>query len=625
MSVLIVSRDAVMEQRISLNKDVITIGRLEDNDIVLNDGSISRHHAHIERHGGQFIIKDQGSQNGIWVAGARVAQWELQPGVPFVMGVFTATYEQPAAEHISMTPPSVPVPGTTSPAKLFVIDGPVPIRELSLNLPEVIFGRAPSCHIPIDSEAVSRNHARISYKNNQFIISDAGSLNGVFVNGLRVESQPLQHGDEILIGPARFTFSATGEYVAPPPVPEFAPDYGGMQPPAGHAPSAAPPYAPMGTTTAKGSLFARIPKIVWIGGGLGIIIVIILSMLLSGPPKTERPDSTQISAENQQTIQRLLTEAKQYVSANDFQGALDKANAVLTPELDPKNKEALDLQALAQNKLAELAAARAKAEEEAAKKAAQVQALLAEASIAFKAEDLVTSKSKIEEARILDPENLDVKKAYLGTILAMAKVAVKKRDYGSAYEAYNTALQVDPVNEEAKKGRESVAKYEQAVKGREARIRSLFDEAKRSIERGDSIKAYRNLSEVLEMNPKHAQAASLQSQLKGLLDVKAKPLYDEGVRLFNAGQLVEGMRKLNQALEAFPDHAPTVQFMVQARTKCRNEAQAAFKRAYIDEGIGKYKDAMAGYQRTIDLLPDPNEEYHRKAAERMSQLKSKIK
>jgi hypothetical protein len=65
--------------------------------------------------------------------------------------------------------------------------------------------------------------------------------------------------------------------------------------------------------------------------------------------------------------------------------------------------------------------------------------------------------------------------------------------------------------------------------------------------------------------------------------------------------------------------------MVQARTKCRNEAQVAFKRAYIDEGIGKYKDAMAGYQRTIDLLPDPNEEYHRKAAERMSQLRSKIK
>jgi pSer/pThr/pTyr-binding forkhead associated (FHA) protein/tetratricopeptide (TPR) repeat protein len=625
MSVLIVSREGVVEQQISLNKDVVTIGRLEDNDIVLGDGSISRHHAHIERHGGQFIIKDLGSQNGIWVAGARVAQWELQPGVPFVMGVFTANYELPAAEHFPLTPPSAPVLGTASPAKLFVIDGPVPIRELSLNLPEVLFGRAPSCHIPIDSEAVSRTHARISYQNNQFIISDAGSLNGVFVNGLRVESQPLQHGDEILIGPARFIFSATGEYLAPPPVPELAPDSGGMQPPGGHAPSAVPPYAPLATPTAKRSLFARIPKIVWLGGGLGVIIIVILSMLLSGPPKTERPDSTQVSAENQQAIQRLLTEAKQYMSVNDFQGTLDKANAVLAPELDPKNKEALELQALAQNKLAELAAVRARAEEEAARKAAQIQSLLAEANIAFKAEDLATSKSKIEEARILGPENPDVKKAYLETLLAMAHVAVKKRDYGSAYEAYDTALQADPMNEEAKKGRESVAKYEQAVKAREARMRSLFDEAKRSIERGDSITAYKGLSEVLEMNPKHTQAAALHTQLKDLLNMKAKPLYDEGVRLFNAGQLVEGMRKLNQALEAFPDHTPTVQFMVQARTRCRNEAQQAFKRAYIDEGIGKYRDAMAGYQRTIDLLPDANEEYHRKAAERMSQLRSKIK
>ena len=56
-----------------------------------------------------------------------------------------------------------------------------------------------------DPEAkVSRRHARISRRDGQYAIEDLGSTNGTFVNrGRRLvpgNSQPLQDGDEIIVG-----------------------------------------------------------------------------------------------------------------------------------------------------------------------------------------------------------------------------------------------------------------------------------------------------------------------------------------------------------------------------------------------------------------------------------------
>ncbi|MGH9766006.1 MAG: FHA domain-containing protein, partial [Blastocatellia bacterium] len=56
-----------------------------------------------------------------------------------------------------------------------------------------------------DPEAkVSRRHARIQFLNNQYLIEDLGSTNGTFINrGPRLlpgAKQPLNHGDEIIVG-----------------------------------------------------------------------------------------------------------------------------------------------------------------------------------------------------------------------------------------------------------------------------------------------------------------------------------------------------------------------------------------------------------------------------------------
>jgi SARP family transcriptional regulator, regulator of embCAB operon len=59
-------------QRYMLAGPVTRIGRNSDNDIVLSDVKVSRHHAVITASGTAFVITDLGSVNGVRVRGARI-------------------------------------------------------------------------------------------------------------------------------------------------------------------------------------------------------------------------------------------------------------------------------------------------------------------------------------------------------------------------------------------------------------------------------------------------------------------------------------------------------------------------------------------------------------------------
>ena len=45
-------------------------------------------------------------------------------------------------------------------------------------------------------------------RDGEFFVEDQGSLNGTFVNRQRIDSAPLENGDELQIGKYRMTFIA---------------------------------------------------------------------------------------------------------------------------------------------------------------------------------------------------------------------------------------------------------------------------------------------------------------------------------------------------------------------------------------------------------------------------------
>jgi pSer/pThr/pTyr-binding forkhead associated (FHA) protein len=83
---------------------------------------------------------------------------------------------------------------------------------------EITIGRSPDCIISIPVRWISRMHAILRYKNRQFVLEDAGSKNGVFVNGQRViKPYPLTDGDVIQLAPGLELIYVDSEATAPLP------------------------------------------------------------------------------------------------------------------------------------------------------------------------------------------------------------------------------------------------------------------------------------------------------------------------------------------------------------------------------------------------------------------------
>lgn len=64
----------------------VTIGRGLDNDIVVEDASVSRHHAELTREGNRLEVRDLGSRNGTWLNAARITVAGLNPGDEIAFG-----------------------------------------------------------------------------------------------------------------------------------------------------------------------------------------------------------------------------------------------------------------------------------------------------------------------------------------------------------------------------------------------------------------------------------------------------------------------------------------------------------------------------------------------------------
>ena len=76
-----------------------------------------------------------------------------------------------------------------------------------LSCDETVIGRHPECQIQIDSNMVSRKHARIIRDGSRFLVEDMGSGNGTTVNGVKIASAtPLAHDDRVKLGPILIRF-----------------------------------------------------------------------------------------------------------------------------------------------------------------------------------------------------------------------------------------------------------------------------------------------------------------------------------------------------------------------------------------------------------------------------------
>ena len=91
--VLVVKRGPNVGARYTLGNEITRAGRHPESDIFLDDITVSRRHAEIERQAdGKVVIRDVGSLNGTYVNRERIEEQTLSGGDEVQIGKFKLVY-----------------------------------------------------------------------------------------------------------------------------------------------------------------------------------------------------------------------------------------------------------------------------------------------------------------------------------------------------------------------------------------------------------------------------------------------------------------------------------------------------------------------------------------------------
>ncbi len=202
----------------ALGPTVTTIGRAQDNDIVVNNLSLSRRHAEVHRRGFGYELIDRGSQNGVYVNDQRLeGPRMLEDNDVVTLGTYTFVFgadplpEVAAGRRSSAEPadeptppparmePATPIPalGPSSVPMVLLTFNELELQRFVLEEDECLIGRAKECDVQITERRLSRRHCLLFQDDaGNWLVKDLGSQNGTFVNRRRVrDSQLLRHGD----------------------------------------------------------------------------------------------------------------------------------------------------------------------------------------------------------------------------------------------------------------------------------------------------------------------------------------------------------------------------------------------------------------------------------------------
>lgn len=107
------------------------------------------------------------------------------------------------------------------PGDYLIFEEGAEVRIVALQRDWTRIGRSLAADVRLDDPTISRRHALVVRGPDGVRVLDDRSLNGVFVNGRRVEWQALDDGDEIVVGRYRLHYLSLGAEEVPSSDPEL--------------------------------------------------------------------------------------------------------------------------------------------------------------------------------------------------------------------------------------------------------------------------------------------------------------------------------------------------------------------------------------------------------------------
>ena len=165
----------------------VTVGRVADSGVVIDDPRVSRRHLRLFIDDGHWVVEDSDSSYGTYVDGERLARLTLERVTTLRLG------DPDDGPWLRLSPAD-----------------PAPVATTSeTGRATVTIGRSPSSDILLDDPLVSRHHAELRPAAGGWSIADLGSFNGTYVNGARVSEARLVPLDLVGIGGTQLRFSGS--------------------------------------------------------------------------------------------------------------------------------------------------------------------------------------------------------------------------------------------------------------------------------------------------------------------------------------------------------------------------------------------------------------------------------
>lgn len=203
LTIVVRSTEGTSLPRITFDAPRIVIGRGEGCEVRLPDPSVSHRHASIRQRGSEYIVLDEGSTNGTFAGGVRLAPQAprvvksgdlLRIGrvwLEVLVEHAIATKNAPLATRemaLALVAEALAAEGSKIVPRVTVVQGAGTGTELVLDEPDraYVVGRAKSADLDLDDADLSRRHVEIVRRGDSVVIRDLGSK-----NGSRLDDKPL--------------------------------------------------------------------------------------------------------------------------------------------------------------------------------------------------------------------------------------------------------------------------------------------------------------------------------------------------------------------------------------------------------------------------------------------------
>jgi pSer/pThr/pTyr-binding forkhead associated (FHA) protein len=195
----------------------LAIGRTPENDIVIDNLSVSRQHARIEIGPEGPVVRDHGSTNGLMINGRPVREALIENGTTIQIGKHALSFEaeaasSPASGESTTNAYEATIQRTSThrlsnPAKLTEshADGD---REYLIDTAVFLIGKSDVADVRLEGMLVSEFHAEIDFEEKEHRLSHLAGHRKVTVNGETISERVLQDGDTIEIAGRCFVFRA---------------------------------------------------------------------------------------------------------------------------------------------------------------------------------------------------------------------------------------------------------------------------------------------------------------------------------------------------------------------------------------------------------------------------------